>query len=55
MRKNKLSHVAVLLLFLIDVVIAVTNGFDPLFFLAAGATAIVVILDLIEVIRNGRQ
>ena len=55
MSKNKLSHVAVFLLFLVDVVIAVSNGFDVLFFLAAAATAIVAIFDVIGVIRNARK
>ena len=55
MRKTNFSFVALCLLFLANLIQAILHGFDWLFAVAAALTAAAIVLNVLEVKRNGRK
>lgn len=55
MRKWKLKNAALYLLFLVNCASAVKNGVDWLFYIAAALTAVVLVFDIREAVKNGRK
>ena len=55
MRKWKLKNAALYLLFGVNCASAAKNGIDWLFGIAAALTAIVLVLDIREVMTHGRK
>lgn len=55
MSKWKFKNSALYMLFFANVVYAVKNGFSWLFWIAFALTAAALILDILEVIKNGRK
>lgn len=52
MFKKKFSNFSLYLLFLVNFAYAIKNGFNWLFYISAGLTAITLIFDIVEVIKR---
>lgn len=55
MRKRYLRNVPVYLLTTANVIYAVSNGFNWLTWVALGLSAVLLVLDIVEVIRHGKK